>query len=359
MLFGYPIQSTQNNWVHECVCGAIREIHELIDGGAAYPVWPAVLPVAYRERLKPRTGLRNRLQNYNRAARLLTKPQRDELLAALDGENMIADLLAGAHDCIRVDGLPQTIQAEINALFDFSFALLGKFSVRDDHYSAIYNAAPAHICPFCGTEYFDAPGAPREALDHYLAKSLYPFAAANLRNLVPMGHKCNSSYKAAKDLLRRDDGSPRKAFDPYAHDAVRISLDESTPFGGATEHTPRWEVRFVPNSPEATTWDEIFSLKLRYERDHLDPEFRNWLDQFAKSAKAKGVVGTTKDLVERLDWFEKLQAFAGLQDRAFLKTAVFRMLRLKCEAGDRRLVDLLMSLVAPAVALPVVEGDFD
>lgn len=356
MLFGYPLQSTQNNWVHECVCEAIRAIHALADDGRAYPLWPAILPVAYREILKPRTGLRDRLRAYDRAARLLSQPQRDELLSALDGENQIANLLADAHDCIRSDGLPHAIRAEVEALFDFAFGLLAKFSVRDDHYAAIYNAAPAHICPFCGTEYFDAPGAPREALDHYLAKSRYPFAAANLRNLVPMGHKCNSSYKAAKDLLRRDDGSHRKAFDPYVHAAVSISLDDSEPFGGATEHTPRWEVRFDPNSPEATTWDEIFSLKQRYGRDHLDPEFRNWLEQFAKSAKFKGAVGTPEDLVERLDWFEKLQAFAGLQDRAFLKAAVFRMLRLKCEAGDRRLLDHLMSLVAPVVALPAVEG---
>lgn len=327
----------------------------MVDVGGAYPAWPDILPVAHRGVLRPRRGLRDRLRNYDRAARLLSKPQRDEVLAALDGENQIADLLADAHDCIRADGLPQAIRTEVDALFDFSFGLLAKFSVRDDHYAIIYGAAPAHMCPFCGTEYFDAPGAPREALDHYLAKNLYPFAAANLRNLVPMGYKCNSSYKAAKDLLRRDDGSHRRAFDPYVHVAVSISLDDSDPFGGASEHTPRWEIQFNPNTPEANTWDEIFSLKERYRRDHLDPDFRSWLDQFAKSAKQKGVVESEADLVERLDWFEKLQDFAGLQDRAFLKRAVFRMLRLKCEAGDQRLLDLLLSLLAPVAVLPAAE----
>lgn len=353
MLFGYPIQSTQNNWVHECVCDAIQKIHALVDAGGAYPAWPDILPLAHRKVLKSKRGLRDRLRDYDSAARLLSKPQRDEVLAALDGENKIADLLADVHDCIRADGLPQAIRTEVDTLFEFSFGLLAKFPVRNDHYAAIYNAAPAHMCPFCGTEYFDAPGAPREALDHYLAKSLYPFAAANLRNLVPMGYKCNSSYKAAKDLLRRDDGSHRRAFDPYVHAAVSITLDDSEPFGGATENTPRWDIRFDPETPESFTWDEIFSLKERYRRDHLDQDFRTWLDQFAKSAKLKGAVGTVADLMERLNWFEKLQAFTGLQDRAFLKTAVFRMLRLKCEAGDKRLLDQLMSLVAEPDALAI------
>lgn len=353
MLFGYPIQSTQNNWVHESICEAIREIHALADGGGAYPAWPAVLPVAYREGLKSRTGLRKRLKDYDCAARLLTKPERDGVIAALDGENRIAELLAGADDCIRADGLPQAIRTEVEELYGFAFGLLTKLLVRDDHYTIIYNATPAHICPFCGTEYFDAPGAPREAMDHYLAKSLYPFAAANLRNLVPMGHKCNSSYKAAKDLLRREDGSHRTAFDPYSHAAVSISLDQSEPFGGTTGHTPRWEIQFDPDTPESLTWDEIFSLKERYRRDHLDQDFRTWLDQFAKSAKLRGAVGNVADLLERLDWFEKLQAFMGLQDRAFLKTAVFRMLKLKCEAGDERLLAQLMSLVAAPEALAI------
>jgi hypothetical protein len=353
VLFGYPIQSTQNNWVHECVCEAIREIHALVDGNGAYPAWPAIVPAAYREGLKSRTGLQKRLQRYDRAVRLLTKPERDEVIAALDGENQIADLLAGASDCTRVDGLPPAIRAEVENLYDFAFGLLTTLLVRDAHYTIIYNATPAHICPFCGTEYFDAPGAPREAMDHYLAKSLYPFAAANLRNLVPMGHKCNSSYKAAKDLLRRKDGSHRTAFDPYAHAAVSISLDHSEPFGGTRENTPRWDIQFVPNTPESVTWDEIFSLKERYRRDHLDRDFRAWLDQFAKSAKLRGAVANVADLLERLDWFEKLQGFMGLQDRAFLKTAVFRMLRLKCEAGDGRLLAQLMSLVAEPEALAI------
>ncbi|MCK7494405.1 MAG: hypothetical protein MZW92_26920 [Comamonadaceae bacterium] len=61
--------------------------------------------------------------------------------------------------------------------------LLTKIGIRDRRYQAIYKSAMYHMCPFCGCEYFDAPGAPREDLDHYLAKSRYPFAAVNLEIL--------------------------------------------------------------------------------------------------------------------------------------------------------------------------------
>ena len=94
------------------------------------------------------------------------------------------------------------------------------------------------MCPFCGCEYFDAPGAPREDLDHYLPKSLYPFAAANLRNLVPMGMKCNERYKLAQDILRDAAGVRRRSFDPYAERQIKVILDNSVPLAARTAKRP-------------------------------------------------------------------------------------------------------------------------
>jgi hypothetical protein len=129
-------------------------------------------------------------------------------------QNAIADLVSCASDCECLAELPTTIQAPAKNLFLFGFSLLTDLGVRDLHYSAIYNATSYHLCPFCGLEYFDAPGAPREDLDHYLASSRYAFAAANLRNLSPMGMKCNERYKLAGDILRDATGNRRRSFDP-------------------------------------------------------------------------------------------------------------------------------------------------
>ncbi|CAG2147610.1 hypothetical protein [Cupriavidus numazuensis] len=348
MLFGYPIAATQNNWLHECICEAIRRIHAAADARKRYPVWPQILPEEYRENLASRRGLRDRLQTYNRAIRRLSADERALVLETLDAENRIPDLLSGAHDCGTVDSLPEIVQKPVIDLYSFAFDLLTELSLRDEHYAAIYAAAPEHTCPFCGTEIFDAPGAPREDLDHYLARSRYPFAAINLRNLVPMGHKCNSKYKLARDLLRRDDGSRRVAFDPYNHVKVDVILDDSDPFDGSTANTPRWIVRFDPETAEVPTWDEVFSVRERYSRDHLDPSFSRWLSLFGKWARSEIGDDTDEALVAVLRKYEEFWADHGMQDRAFLKAAVFRMLRLHCEAGHRRLIQQLRHVISPS-----------
>lgn len=348
MLFGYPIDATENNWLHDCLCEAIRTIHAVIDKGGKYPTWPAVLPEAHRETLRKRKGLRTRLEDYYSAVQGLQKAQRDVLLNALDSQNCIAELVSGVRDCITLDDLPEDIRKSVRAPFDFAFDLLTELGIRDHQYETIYSATDEHLCPFCGTEFFDAPGMRREALDHYLARSRYIFATANLRNLVPMGQKCNSSYKLATDLLHRADGSRRMAFNPYNHRAISVSLDESEPFGGVNGGTPRWAIRFEPDTPEVSTWDEVFSVRLRYERNHLDVSFRSWLTHF-KNFTASDMQANTTDaeLVNALRRYVGFLTEMGLQDRAFLKAAVFRMLLRHCELGYRRLLDFLLDLIRP------------
>lgn len=359
MLFGYPIAATQNNWLHDCLCEAVRTTHAAIDRGKRYPGWPTVLPAGHRNALKARIGLRDRFKAYNAAVRKLGKAERSLVLDALGSQNRVADLLSGACECMTLENLPQAVQDSVADLFGFAFELLTDLGVRDQQYKAIYSAAADHVCPFCGTEYFDAPGAAREALDHYLSRSRYAFAAANLRNLVPMGHKCNSSYKLAADLLRSADGSRRVAFDPYVHATLSVSLDTSDPFDGSTAHTPRWVIRFEPNTPGVSTWDEVFAVRERYRRDHLDPSFSNWLGLFGKWARNAGMqTDTDGALVRALQRYEEFWAESGMQDRAFLKAAVFRMLRRHCEAGHQRLIKQLRSLVAspPTVANDAASG---
>lgn len=351
MLYGYPVSATQDNWVHQCLCQAIRNLHVRADTGprARFPTWPKVLPAPRRSALRRRTALRDRLHAYWEALRKLTKAQRDKVLAALEDENRIEELLAGARDCTRISGLPKTIRKPVADLFGCGFDLLTELGIRDAHYAAIYRTREEHLCPFCGTEPFDAPGAPREDLDHYLAKSRYPFAAANLRNLVPMGHRCNSAYKLATDILRRENGSKRIAFDPYTHDGLKVVLDDSRPFAGSTAHTPKWVIKFSKSGDEVDTWDAVFSVRKRYCRDHLDPEFRGWLDFFAKVARSEAVnADSDAALVAALKRLEKYHGFGGLKDRAFLKAAAFRMLRKHCEDGHRRLLDQLANLVRGA-----------
>lgn len=348
MLFGYPLAATQNNWLHDCVLDAVTTVHALVDAKKRYPAWPKILPETHQAALKSRTSLRDGLKTYYIAIeQLSSKTERDVVLAAITDQNRIADLLSNACSCAALDALPPSIHDAVTSLFDSAFKLLTDLNVRDEHYKAIYDAATDHVCPFCGTEYFDAPGARREALDHYLAKSRYPFAAVNLRNLVPMGHKCNS-YKCAVDVLYDAGGGRRVVFDPYNHKRICVVLDESDPFDGSTPNTPRWTINFDPDAPAIPTWDAVFSIRERYQRDHLDEGYSAWLREFQNWARSADRDGDTDaNLLEALRRFEQYQAGNGMSGKAFLKAAVFRMLRLRCEQGHDRLKQQLRDLLRP------------
>lgn len=351
MLFGYPVEATEENWFHECLVEILRVIHT---NPHQKPVWPTIIPATHRNQLTSRTGLRDRIIAYQEIVSSMNPVELAQVSGTLTNQNEIAQLLSCQCSCEKLDELPQAIQEPVKSLFKFGFGLLTDLDVRDHQYQIIYNAT-SHLCPFCGCEYFDAPGAPRQALDHYLAESKYTFAATNLKNLVPMGDKCNSKYKLAKDILYTEDGvTRRKAFYPYNHPGLRISLNRSKPFCGCSgifSHT-EWEIDFEPPSEEANTWDDVFNIRERYKRDILDQEFNSWLGDFAKWCRSAVVqANSMQDVVNALDRYAQYMESMGVNDRAFLKAAVFRMLYSECQKGNQRVIDIVSALVFGVEAL--------
>lgn len=345
MLYAYP-WTEGRNWVHESVVAVLNVIHEAAADGSRDPKWPDILPIAHRHKLKSRLGLRKRLKAYSTSFRGLSLKDQIRVAEALVEQNMVAELLSGVGTCDRVADLPELIRDPICELFEFGFGLLGELGVRDEQYAELYDALPGKVCPFCGLEYFDAPGAPREALDHYLAFSLYPLAGANLRNLVPIGHKCNSSYKFTKDVIRRSDGTSRICPDPYKATPIEIDLNDSEPFAGPNHGHPMWDLKFTPGGELAETWDAVFAIRERYVRDILEPSFKIWLGDFGRwAAGRQASVATSDSLLETLDAHIDYFRSMGLRDRAFLKEAVFRMLRFHCANGNIRLIELLGAMV--------------
>lgn len=350
MLFGYPIAATTDNWLHECLRETLQLIHACIETGNLLPEWPETIPAPYRNRLQKRTGLRDRLKVYQTALANLTVAEQNRILQAFNDQNEIALLLSCQCNCEAITELPSAIREPVKSLFEFAFSLLTDLEIRDRHYKAIYDASSYHVCPFCGCEYFGAPGAPREALDHYLPEYKYPFAAANLRNLVPMGNKCNSRYKLGQDILRTNDGARRRSFDPYNHGTVEISLDNSEPFAGnigeSGKPLPKWVIDFSFSSDEIATWDNVFHIRERYKRDILDVSFGTYLREFGNYCKSFGLTPTnTHELIDALLKYIAYQESNEFRDRAFFKAAVFRMLNIHCQNNDQRLVRLIMDVV--------------
>jgi hypothetical protein len=273
---------------------------------------------------------------------------RAQLIDALTQQNAIQQLLAGQTDCETINALPPEMCGPLSDLFGFAFELLSDLGVRDDMYQCIYEAIPANLCPFCGCEPFGSPQSQREPLDHYLTKSLYPCAAANLLNLVPMGNKCNSRYKQDTDIIRTPAGR-RRAFFPYGSGSVTISLLDSVPFGGSSDTVPQWRLTFSPETEGVETWKDVFKIEERYTNDELSPRYNAFLGEFRNwCITASGVADppNEEDLVNLLDRFAHYMELNGIADHAFLKAAVFRMLHRHCSNGNARLLAFIKDVVA-------------
>jgi hypothetical protein len=346
MLYAYPVQAAGENWLHDCIGEVLRRVHDCIVTGQRIPVWPNIIPELYRAQLATRNGLKDRLAKYVRVVSTLPLGERERIIRAFADENRIAELLACDCDCESIEDLPEICREPIRDLFSFTFKLLTGLGIRDQAYHVIYGTTGHRVCAFCGLEYFEAAGGPREALDHYLSQSQYPFAAANLRNLVPMGHKCNSKYKLAQDILRKADGTRRRSFDPYGATAeIRVCLSQSQPFAGTDGLLPLWIIEFEPNGEEVTTWDDVFRVRERYQRDILDADFKSWLKDFSAWCRSARIhLSADQILLDALERYAGFQDECGLRDRSFLKAAMFRMLLRHCRDGNERLSELLRDL---------------
>lgn len=161
-------------------------------------------------------------------------------------------------------------------------ALREKIGQIDEHYQAFMLVNTTGKCPFCGLG--DIKGVHhtrREAYDHYLPKSLYPFNSINFRNLAPACHECNSTYKLSRDPAHNADGR-RKAFYPYAAYAhgIEITIDLNTP--DVDRLTPAdIQLTFGPAAvhEEIETWKEVYGIDERYKAKCCDGDAKDWLEQ--------------------------------------------------------------------------------
>jgi hypothetical protein len=342
----YPIAAvTDNNWLHECLCEMIKSIHEKITANLSVPDWPEIIPEPHREKLKSRTGLRDRLKKYQDKLQTLSQNDRDRVLNAFEQQNKIEDLLSCRCDCCEINALPQAINKEIKELFEFAFDLLKDLGTRDKHYEVIYQSLSERACPFCRIDSLSSPKSPREDYDHYIVKSIYPFAAANLLNLAPACKKCNQTYKTTKNILKKDDGSRRSSFFPYfaPYTQPELSLKRSQPFGVIDARKPDWEIEFNPSTQETETWNEVFDIKRRYIDDVLDPEYEKWLECFFKWSKAKHKIqaGTVDEIKSAIFDFIDDVKLIGISGKDFLKPLVFEMIYEHCSNNNTRLIKFL------------------
>lgn len=349
MLFNFEPNPAGSNWFQDFLIGLVAEVLSAKTSGRTAKPWKTLLPQAHLDALRLRHGLKSRYQALNKAAKSLTIAQAQQVLNQINSADYYTDVLSGSATYQSPLGITADFNKALKSLFDFAFDLLGDLkgmpadgqSIRDGLYSRAYNTMPGHICPFCGIDRFDAPhpNMPRHALDHYLAFSIYPIFGAHLPNLLPMCGRCNSSFKLATDMLAKDDGSSRPCVDPYGKQSAKVSLAKSQPFGsGVNGQFPQWVIDFEPAIEAFETWDQVFSIRLRYEKSLLDAEYKAWLEDFARWANDGHVVITNNEEASNA-----LKRWASLcpelSDQGFIKRPMFEMLAVsalqKNDVGNR------------------------
>jgi hypothetical protein len=346
MLNVYPIAATAENWVHEAVYTKVKRALEALREGEPPPDWSHEM----REELAGIETLENAFKAFCTASQGLGPRQMSKVLLALEEQNNIPAVFDGVTACPRLSTLPKCVREPTKALFEAAFDALKTLRIRDRQYELIFADLPGKCCPFCGIEPFEAPGLAREDLDHYLPRSLYPFAGANLRNLAPMGSKCNRAYKHVADVICDGDGHRRRCFDPYGQEHAEVSLMESRPFEGGDAGPfplPAWQIDLLGEAQAVETWDQVFDIRRRYE-GKVKAHFREWAEHFAIwCEKEVGLIETQQEVVAALARYlaAVLQRMHG--DGAHLKRAMFEMMHQQCEGGDVsvRLVAWFSSLV--------------
>ncbi len=340
MLFCYPATAIGENWLHDAATAIIDNAFAAYIAGNIPLAWSSAIPAKHREALKRKTGLKKHYIEICRCIAALEKDDQELARRVFFSQNAIPGVFDGITPSWRISDFPGEVGQAILDLFSYCFDKLSKWTnpgsskkIRDDYYANIYNGLSGHYCPFCGIDRFDAPhpDMPRHHLDHYMPISIYPSAGVNLRNLLPMCARCNSSFKEAQDVLRDTEGNRRVCLDPFVASDVKISLARSNLLDGASP-SAHWEIDFIPPLPAFETWDAVFQVRFRYRESILNAEAGSWLEEFVVWAIDAKIDFTSKDEVATaLGRYRDVCTFKIFMDQNFLRAPFFSALKDKCE----------------------------
>lgn len=157
----------------------------------------------------------------------------------------------------------------------------------ESHYKDFMTTNNKEICPFCGLHTMKGiHHTKREAYDHYLPKGKYPFNSINFKNLAPMCHECNSSYKLENNPIFDKSNNRRKAFYPYMNMDTDIKLEVVLLTKNLSEiNESNIAINLLSkNIDEVVTWDKLFGMKERYKAICLGVNKDVWINTILDEA---------------------------------------------------------------------------
>lgn len=174
----------------------------------------------------------------------------------------------------------------------FNLEAFGQLSKKllQSHYKAfVYNNTDG-ICPFCGINSIDGNlVSTKDAYDHYLPKSIYPFNSVNFKNLSPMCYKCNSGNKGTNDPIEHVKGR-KLAFYPYANIHPEIEFEFELLTTNVKAITPadyKLSINAPTNTEELETWKRVFKIDRKYKPDGSIEYYGRYDELICNKHKAK------------------------------------------------------------------------
>jgi hypothetical protein len=282
-----------------------------------------------RARCESSTKLKSKLKAFYNAFVHLRPTAKQRTFAAFQAVNAIDDQLANRRQRYTLQDLPTPVREPAKKLFVFLYEeTLPAGDKIADHWGKFYAQLESKDCPFCAIEPLHHPDFYKQDYDHLLCKDIYPFAAANMRNLVPAGRDCNTIFKKRKDLLFKD-GARRRAFRPFVPSGVRIKIELSgSQPPTAANRKGKWKVKVSPNRQEVATWMDVFETPARYKKDVLEAKAVDWIGEFRNLAIVSKPVGgwTVQRLRGMLGRYAKAFDKGGYGDCHFLKAPFYGFL---------------------------------
>lgn len=191
-------------------------------------------------------------------------------------------------------------------------------SLKDNHYKKFIDLnfdGHEGICPFCGLNSIKGNDHSKlEAYDHFLSKGKYPFNSINFRNLSPMCHECNSSYKLELNPLMNIDplknsNFRRKAFYPYSHKSWNINFHvklNNPNLKTLTKEEIEITTTCKGRNEEIEGWLEVFGIEERYKAKILGKKAgMNWYTKL-KDGLHNARKRLKNDRLTKEEWLEFL-----------------------------------------------------
>lgn len=276
----------------------------------------------------------------------LDDPIKDKLAKAYQDNNCIIDLCNSQNGCEpfrykELEQINKNLKKVLKNFYKHLFtnvihlkAVTSRTGKLEKHYKEFVTVNDEDKCPFCGINDLKGRYSNRkDAYDHFLPKSVYPFNSVNFLNLAPMCYDCNSSYKGPKDpLIRKDKITRRKAFYVYDKESpdIRLSIELlSKDIKSLTPEDIGLEITCTDSDEQVEAWNEIFGIEERYKKKCLSKnDGKFWY--ILATDEYEGFPDRVKAIYPKEEWIQKLIRSAETNKNAeanFIKAEFLKALQ--------------------------------